>query len=58
MLARMWRKRKTPPIYFGLKANTTTLEISQAVPQKTGHRTTIEPHNTPAGHISRRCSKW
>ena len=28
MLARMWRKRNTPPLLVGLKAGTTTLEIS------------------------------
>jgi hypothetical protein len=28
MLGRMWRKRKTPPLLVGLKAATTTLEIS------------------------------
>jgi hypothetical protein len=34
MLARMWRKRNTPPLLVGLQAGTTTLEISLAVPQK------------------------
>jgi hypothetical protein len=34
MLARMWRKRNTPPLLVGLQAGTTTLEISWAVPQK------------------------
>jgi hypothetical protein len=29
MLARMWRKRNTPPLLVGLQACTTTLEISQ-----------------------------
>ena len=38
MLARMWRKRNTPPLLVGLQACTTTLEISLAVPQKIGHR--------------------
>jgi hypothetical protein len=37
MLARTWRKRNTPPLLMGLQACTTTLEISLAVPQKTGH---------------------
>jgi hypothetical protein len=27
MLARMWRKRDTPPLLLGLQACTTTLEI-------------------------------
>jgi hypothetical protein len=34
MLARMWRKRNTPPLLVGLQACTTTLEVSLAVPQK------------------------
>jgi hypothetical protein len=33
MLARMWRKRNTPPLLVGLQTGTTTLEISLAVPQ-------------------------
>jgi hypothetical protein len=36
MLARMWRKRNTPPLLVGVQACTTTLEISLAVPQKIG----------------------
>jgi hypothetical protein len=39
MLARMWRKKNTPPLLVGLKAGTTTLEISLVVPQKTEHST-------------------
>ena len=34
MLARMWRKRDTPPLLVGLQAGTTTLEISLVVRQK------------------------
>jgi hypothetical protein len=34
MLVRMWRKRNIPPLFVGLQAGTTTLEISLAVPQK------------------------
>ena len=37
MLARMWRKRNTPPLLVGLQACTTTLEISLVVSQKIGH---------------------
>ncbi|EDL36976.1 mCG148248 [Mus musculus] len=55
MLARMWRKRNTPPLLVGLQACTTTLEISLAVPQKIGHSTTRGSSNTSPGHISR-CS--
>jgi hypothetical protein len=55
MLARMWRKRNTPPLLVGLQACTTTLEISLVVPQKTGYNTTGGSHNTSPGHISRRC---
>jgi hypothetical protein len=29
MLARMWRKRNSPPLLVGLQAGTTTLEIRQ-----------------------------
>jgi hypothetical protein len=36
MLARMWRKRNTPPLLLGLQACTTTLELSLAVSQKIG----------------------
>jgi hypothetical protein len=36
MLARMRRKRNTPPLLVGLQAGT-TLEISLLVPQKIGH---------------------
>ena len=36
----LWSKRNTPPLLVGLQAGTTTLEISLAVPQKTGHNTT------------------
>ena len=32
----MLRKRNTPPLLVGLQAGTTSLEISLAVPQKTG----------------------
>jgi hypothetical protein len=46
MLARMWRKRNTPPLLVGLQAGTTTLEISLVVPQKTGHNITGGSHNT------------
>jgi hypothetical protein len=38
----------------GLKAGTTTLEISLAVPQKIGHSTTGRSSNTSPGHIPRR----
>jgi hypothetical protein len=36
MLARMWRKRNTPPLLVGFQAGTTTLEISLAVLRKLG----------------------
>jgi hypothetical protein len=58
MLAWMWRKRNTPPLFVGLQACTTTLEISLAVPQKIGHSTTGRSSNTSSGHISRRCPNW
>ena len=40
MLERMWRKRNTPSLLVGLQPGKITLEISLAVPQKTGHSTT------------------
>ena len=58
MLARMWRKRNTPPLLVELQACTTTLEISLMVPQKIGHGTTgistipllgIYPEDVPTG---------
>ena len=55
MMARMWRKRNTPPLLVELQACTTSLEISLAVPQKIGHSTTGGSSNTSPGHISRRC---
>jgi hypothetical protein len=54
MLASMWRKRNTAPLLMGLQACITTLEISLAVPQKTGYSTTGRSCNTSPGHISRR----
>ena len=53
VLARMWRKRNTPPLLVGLQAGTTTLEISLAVPQKIGHNTTGRPHYITPRHIPR-----
>jgi hypothetical protein len=52
MLARMWRKRNTPPLLVGLQAGTTTLEISLVVPQKTGHSIIlgIYPEDVPTGN--------
>ena len=34
MLARMWRKRNTPPLLVGLQACTTTLQLSLVVLRK------------------------
>ena len=52
MLARMWRKRNTPPLLVGLQASTTTPEISLVVPQIIGHSTTGGSCNTSPGHIT------
>jgi hypothetical protein len=38
MLAKMWRKRNTPPLLVGLKTHTTMMEINLEVPQKIGNR--------------------
>ena len=40
MLARMWRRKNTPPLLVRLQTGTTTLEINLEVPQKTGSRST------------------
>jgi hypothetical protein len=58
MLARMWRKRNTPPLLVGLQAYTTTLEVSLEVSQTIGHNTTRRSSNTSPGHITRRRSNW
>jgi hypothetical protein len=53
MLARMWRKRNTPPLLVGLQAFTTTLEASLEVSQKIGHNTQkigIYPEDVPTGN--------
>jgi hypothetical protein len=51
MLARIWRKRNTPPLLVGLQACTTTLEVSLDVPQKIGHNTTGRSCNTSPGEV-------
>jgi hypothetical protein len=59
MLAKMWRKRNTPPLLLGLQACTTTLNVSLEVPQKIGHSTIggsckpllgIYPEEVPTGN--------
>jgi len=55
MLARMWRKRNTPPLLVGLQTGTTILEISLEVPQEIGHWITWGPSCTSLGHIPKRC---
>jgi hypothetical protein len=55
-LERMWRKKNIPPLLVGLQADTATVEISLAVPQKTGCSITGRSSSTPPGHIPRRCS--
>jgi hypothetical protein len=56
MLARMWRKRTTPPMLVGLQTGTTTLETNLAVPQKIETSFTSRHNYTTPGHISKRCS--
>jgi hypothetical protein len=43
MLARMWRKRNTPPLLVGLQACKPTLYVSLVVSQKIGHGTLEDP---------------
>ena len=54
--SRCWRgcgERNTPSLLVGLQDGTTTLEISLAVPQKTGHETSGGPWYTSPGYIPR-----
>jgi hypothetical protein len=55
MLARIWRKRNTPPLLVGLQTGTTTLEINLEVPQKIVNRSTWRPSNTTLGNIPKWC---
>ena len=55
-VARLRRKRNTSPLLVGLSTDTTTLEISLAIPQKIGHSTTWRPSNSTSGHIPKRPS--
>ena len=54
MLARLRRKRNTSPLLVGLQTNTTTLEISLAIPQKVGYSTKWKPSYSTSGHIPQR----
>jgi hypothetical protein len=45
MLARMWRKKNTPPLLVGLQTAKTTVEISLAVPEKVGNKIVL-PEDT------------
>ena len=51
MLERMWSERNTPPLLVGVQTYTATLEVSVAVPQKTGNQPTSRPRYTTLGHI-------
>jgi hypothetical protein len=42
MLARMWRKRKTPPLLVGMQVSKTVLEISLVVLLKVGNRSSLK----------------
>ena len=53
MLAKMWRKRNTPPLLVRLEAGPSTLEINLVVPQKIGHSTTTRSSNTTPELIPR-----
>jgi hypothetical protein len=51
MLARMWRKRNTPPFLVGVQIGATTLEVSLEAPHNIGHSTTYGRSYTTPGHI-------
>ena len=55
MLAKMWRKRTTPPLLVELETGKTILEINLELPQKIGNRYTWKPSYTTLGHIHKRC---
>jgi hypothetical protein len=40
MLARMWKKRNTPPLLLGMLTETSILGLNLKVPQKIGNRST------------------
>jgi hypothetical protein len=58
LLAKMWKKKDTPPLLVGLQAGRNTSGIILAVPPKIGHSTTGRSSITSTGHIPRRCSNW
>ena len=41
MMARVWRKGKSPTLLVGMQVGIATVETSMEVPQKTENRTTL-----------------
>ena len=52
MLERMQRKRISFALLVGVQTGVATLENSMEVPQKTKNRTTLQPSNCTARHLS------
>jgi hypothetical protein len=50
-LARIWRKRNTPPLLVGLQTRTICLENNMEIPQKIENRSTWRPSYTTLGNI-------
>ena len=57
MLERVWRKGNLVTLLMGMQTDTTTMENSREVPQKTKIRITIWSSNPTPGHIYRQNSK-
>jgi hypothetical protein len=55
MLARLWRKKNTPPFLVGVQTVTLTLEINLELCQKIGNGSTWKPNYTfvhiPQGYV-------
>ena len=52
MLQRVWRKGYPPSLLVGMWIDTTIMENSIEVPQKTKQRTTVWSSNPTPGHVS------
>lgn len=56
MLARMWNKGDTPPLFAGVQNCTTTMGINMEVPRKIRTLSTTRHSYTTAGHLPKGCS--
>ena len=56
MLARMWNKGNTPPLFAGVQNCTTTMGINMEVPRKIKTLSTTRHSYTTTGHMPKGCS--